>query len=255
MDKEHESALFEYLIRRADDHFVLSHRLSEWVGHGPMLEEELALSNIALDLLGQARNLYTFAGEIEDAGRDEDALAFLRKEHEYHNLLLVEKANGDFAQTIARQLFFSVHAQIEWIELANCTDRRLADIANKARKEASYHVRHAAEWFIRLGDGTKISTERTINAVQTLAPLVAEMFDEDEVSRQLAIAKIIPAPSEVRREWDEQIAQFFQEARLDPQLLEAHPIKGARFGRHSEAMGHILSDLQYMQRTYAGCQW
>lgn len=251
----HQSVLFDYLVCLGDDHLILGHRLSQWCGHAPMLEEDLALSNISLDMFGQARNLYTYAGEIEGKGRDEDALAFLRKEHEYHNLMLVERPNGDFAQTILRQLFYSQFALLLWEKLSTSTDERLAAIAQKAHKEASYHVRHAAEWVIRLGDGTDESARRMANALKTLAPNIEEMFANGEENTALTDAGIIPTPDSLRTAWRKRISDVFDEAQMDMAQLDVHPIKGARQGRHSEAMGHILAELQYMQRTYPNCQW
>lgn len=252
---ERQTALFDYLLCLGDDHLILGHRLSQWCGHAPMLEEDLALSNISLDMFGQARNLYTYAGEIEGKGRDEDALAFLRKEHEYHNLMLVERPNGDFAQTILRQLFYSQFALLLWEKLSTSTDERLAAIAQKAFKEASYHVRHSAEWVIRLGDGTDESARRLANALKTLAPNIEEMFAIGEENTTLIDAGIIPAPESLRTAWRERISDVFDEAQLDMAQLDVQPIKGARQGSHSEAMGHILAELQYMQRTYPDCQW
>jgi ring-1,2-phenylacetyl-CoA epoxidase subunit PaaC len=247
--------LFEFLIRLADDHFILGHRLSQWCGHAPMLEEDLALANIALDFIGQARSLYTYAGDIEGNGRDEDDLAFLRKEHEYHNLMLVERPNIDFAHAIVRQLFYSLYSQLQWEALSGSSDEKLAQIAAKARKEAIYHVRHCAEWLIRLGDGTPESAVRVKDAVITMAPHIDEMFDKDEVISKLMDEGIIPDPINLREPWNMAIEEVFREAKVDLALLDVLPIKGARQGRHSEAMGHILAQLQFMQKTYPGCQW
>lgn len=251
----HQSALFDYLVCLGDDHLILGHRLSEWCGHGPMLEEDLALSNISLDMFGQARSLFTYAGEIEGKGRDEDALAFLRKEHEYRNLMLVERPNGDFAQTILRQLFYSLFAKLLWEALSISSDKRLAAIAQKAVKESSYHVRHSAEWVIRLGDGTSLSADRLENAVTTLAPNIEEMFTNNDNDAGLVESGIIPTHENLRDPWRSGISEIFERALLDIKKLDVHPIQGARQGRHSEAMGHILAELQYMQRTYPGCEW
>ena len=248
-------AFFEYLLRLADDHFILGHRLSELCGHAPMLEEDLALSNIALDMIGQARVLYQYAGDVEGRGRDEDMLAFLRKEHEYHNLMLVERPNADFAHTIVRQLFFSLHAELLWQALSVSKDNRLAQIAAKAHKESLYHVRHAAEWLIRLGDGTEESATRVKSAVITMAPHIDEMFEIDEVTNLLSEEAIIVDPSGLKTAWKESIDQIFAQATIDVSLLDVVALTGARQGDHTEAMGHILAELQYMQRTYPGCQW
>ena len=248
-------ALFELLIRLGDDHLVLGHRLSQWCGHAPMLEEDLALSNIALDLIGQARNLYTYAGLVEGKGCDEDDLAFLRKEHEYHNLMLVERPNVDFAHAIVRQLFYSQFAQLLWHGLSTSKDRQLAQIAAKAKKEADYHVRHCAEWLIRLGDGTSESARRAKDAIITMAPNVGEMFVCDEIIKILTDQSLIIDLSQLYPAWNKAMARIFGVAKLDLALLEAHPVGGGRQGNHTEAMGHILTELQFMQKTYPGCKW
>jgi len=247
--------LFSYLVRLGDDHLIIGHRLSQWCGHAPTLEEDLALSNIALDMVGQARSLYSYAGEIEGKGRSEDDLAFLRKEHQYHNLMLVERPNGDFAHTIIRQLFFSVFAELLWEQLSVSNDTRLSQIAAKARKEAAYHVRHSAQWAIRLGDGTNESARRVEDAVTTMAPNLAEMFDDDDISSRLAAAGVAPDMGELKKAWKRSIDEIFKQADINPDLLDVIAVKGARQGRHTESMGHILAELQYMQRTYPGCQW
>lgn len=246
--------LFELLVRLGDDHLVLGHRVSEWCGHAPTLEEDLALPNIALDLIGQARSLYTYAGEIEGAGRDEDRIAYLRLEHDYHNLLLAERPNGDFAHTIARQLFFSVFMHAWWREAVRSTDETLAAIAAKAVKESAYHVRHAAEWTIRLGDGTGESARRMGDAVAALWPYTGEMFETDAVTDSLAAARVAPDPASIKPEWDRSIAEVFAEAFVEaPGETWQHT--GGRKGRHGEDMGYLLADLQYMQRAYPGMTW
>ncbi|MFZ2101526.1 MAG: 1,2-phenylacetyl-CoA epoxidase subunit PaaC [Oricola sp.] len=247
--------LFELLLRLADDQLVLGHRVSEWCGHAPTLEEDLALPNIALDLIGQARSLYAYAGEVEGKGRDEDQLAYMRIEREYHNMLLVERPNGDFAQTILRQLYFSAYMHAWWREAAKSTDEALAAIAAKAVKEAVYHVRHAAEWTIRLGDGTGESARRMAEAVEALYPYTGEMFATDEVTDALAAAGIAPDPASLKDEWVRTIAEVFAEAQLvlpDPATWQQ---SGGRKGRHGEEMGFLLADLQYMQRAYPGTTW
>ena len=247
--------LFELLLRLADDHLILGHRISEWCGHAPTLEEDLALPNIALDLIGQARSLYTYAGEIEGKGRDEDQLAYLRLEREYRNLLLAERPNGDFAQTILRQLYFSVFMNAWWREAAGSTDETLAAIAAKAVKESVYHVRHAAEWTIRLGDGTEESARRMAGAVEELYRYTGELFETDAVTDRLAAAGIAPDPASLRAEWDRTIAEIFAEAQLDLPDPETWQQSGGRKGMHGEEMGYLLADLQYMQRAYPGMTW
>ena len=248
-------ALFEFLVRLGDDHFILSHRLSQWCGHAPMLEEDLALSNIALDCIGQARSLYSYALEVEGAGRHEDELAFLRKEHEYHNLMLVERPNTDFAHTIVRQLFYSVYAELLWQALSASGDVKLTQIAAKAQKEAAYHVRHCAQWLIRLGDGTANSAARTLDGVVTMAPHVGEMFKCDATVKLLVHEGILVQMGELHNRWRVIIQPIFLQAKIDLTLLDVEQITGGRNGRHTEAMGHILAELQFMQKTYPGCKW
>ena len=246
--------LFELLVRLGDDHLVLGHRVSEWCGHAPTLEEDLALPNIALDLIGQARSLYSYAGEVEGKGRDEDGIAYLRLEREYRNLLLVERPNGDFAHTIVRQLFFSAYMQLWWRDAVKSGDETLAAIAAKAVKEAAYHVRHAAEWTIRLGDGTEESARRMQAAVAAFWPYTGEMFETDDVTGALVEAGIAPDPAALKPEWDRTIAAVFAEAMLDVPG-ETWQQSGGRKGRHGEEMGYLLADLQYMQRAYPGMTW
>src|ERR1700733_6643288 len=175
-----ETPLVLYALRRADDALVLGHRLSEWCGHAPTLEEDMALSNIGLDLLGQARSLYTYAAEVEAAGHDEDSYAYRRDAPQYRNLLLAEQPNGDFAQTIVRQFFYAAFADPYWRAMTDSTDPTLAAIAAKSEKESAYHLRHSSEWVIRLGDGTAESRRRTQDAVDMLWPFTGEMFEPED---------------------------------------------------------------------------
>lgn len=246
--------LFALTVRLADDHLVLGHRVSEWCGHAPMLEEDLAMPNVALDLLGQARSLYTYAGEVEGKGRDEDQIAYTRIERDYRNLLLVERPNGDFAATMLRQLYYSAYMQAFWTRMLNSTDATLAEIAAKAIKEVTYHVRHSAEWVIRMGDGTEESARRLGDAIHGLSHYIGELFATDEVSDAAAAAGIAPSPADLRAEWDATLAPIMAEAQAE--IIESRrPVLGGRQGRHGEEMGHLLADLQYMQRTYPGMTW
>jgi len=249
-----QEALFELLLRLGDDCLILGHRISEWCGHAPILEEDLAMPNMGLDLIGQARSLYTYAGEIEGKGRGEDDLAYLRADREYHNLLLVERPNGDFAHTMLRQLYFAAFMEPYWREAAKSTDGTLAGIAAKAVKEMAYHVRHAGEWVIRMGDGTAESARRIADAVEELTPYAAEMFETDAVTDTLVAAGIAPDPSKLRPEWDRTIDMVFAEAKLTLPQSE-YPQLGGRTGLHGEEFGHLLSELQYMQRAYPGLTW
>jgi ring-1,2-phenylacetyl-CoA epoxidase subunit PaaC len=247
-------ALLAFVVRLADDHLILGHRLSEWCGHAPMLEEDLAMPNMALDLIGQARALYQYAAEIEGKGRTEDDFAYLRREREYTNCLMVERPNGDFAHTMLRQLYFAAFMEPMWRAMAASKDETLAGIAAKAVKEVAYHARHAGEWVIRLGDGTEESAARMKQAVEELAPYLDELFDTDNVTRAMVDAGIAPEPTALRQSFDRTIATIFSEALLD---MPTAPFaqRGGRDGRHGEAMGFLLADLQYMQRTFPGAVW
>jgi len=249
-----ENILFETVLRLADDHLILGHRLSEWCGHAPMLEEDLAMPNIALDLIGQARALYTYAGLVEGRDRDEDKLAYLRLEREYKNLLLVERPNGDFAHTMLRQFYFSAYMVLFWEKTCQSTDETLAGIAAKAIKESRYHLRHTAEWVIRLGDGTPTSHARIIDANAALAPLIGEMFESDAVTTAAAEAGIIPLPASLRDEWEHQVREVCTTATFEP-TLDSYAQTGGRSGIHTEDMGFLLAELQYVQRTYPNMSW
>ncbi|MFT0877494.1 1,2-phenylacetyl-CoA epoxidase subunit PaaC [Rhodopseudomonas sp. G2_2311] len=246
--------LFTTTLRRADDALVLGHRLSEWCGHAPMLEEDMALSNIALDLIGQARELYSYAGRVEGQGRDEDQLAYLREERHYQNLLLVEQPNGDFARTIARQLFYSAFADPYWRAMMQSSDATLAAIAAKSEKESAYHLRHAAEWMIRLGDGTDESHRRAQDAVDALWAFTGELFETDDVERRLLESGVAIDPESVRGTWQSTIDTVLREATL---TVPSNPWmqQGGRSGRHTEHLGRLLAELQHMQRTYPGLTW
>ena len=247
-------ALFDYLLRLGDDQQILSQRLGEWCGHAPTLEEDLALTNIALDLLGQARSLYTYAGEVEGKGRDEDQLAFMRYENDYVNVLLVERPNGDFAHTITRQFFYSLFMDLVWRELAKSSDETVAAIAAKAIKEVDYHVRHSAEWVIRLGQGTEESRSRMEDALEELAIYTGEMFEMDELAQQMAKDGIAPDVASLKDEWQAGVDNILSQAGLAMPKVNWMQT-GGRSGEHTEHMGHILAELQYMQRAYPGLTW
>ncbi|WP_127599032.1 1,2-phenylacetyl-CoA epoxidase subunit PaaC [Nitratireductor alexandrii] len=247
-------ALLTFLLRLADDHLILGHRLSEWCGHAPMLEEDLAMPNMALDLIGQARALYQYAAEIEGKGRSEDDLAYLRRERDYVNCLMVERPNGDFGHTMLRQLYFAAFMEPFWTAAAASSDETLAGIAAKAVKETAYHIRHAGEWVVRLGDGTEESRQRMEAAIDALAPYVDELFEGDAVSAAMAQAGIAPEPASLRAAFDRTVGAIFAEAGLTF-APAAHAQTGGRQGRHGEAMGFILADLQHMQRSYPGATW
>ena len=249
-----DSPLFLVTLRLADDALILGHRLSEWCGHAPVLEEELALANLGLDLIGQARSLYGYAGEIEGKGRDEDKLAYLRREHDYRNVLLVEQPNGDFAATMMRQLLFAAFMHPFHQAMAGSKDAMLAGIAAKAEKEMAYHVRHSAEWVIRLGDGTEESHRRAQAALVELWPYAGELFEVDGAMRAAIEAGFVPDPETLRARFDETIDHVLAEATLVKPRIGSFQ-SGGRAGRHSEHMGFLLAQLQYMQRTYPNATW
>ena len=249
-----ETPLVLYLLRRADDALILGHRLSEWGGHAPMLEEDMALSNTALDLLGQARELYSYAAKVEARGNDEDKFAYLRDVRQYRNLLLVEQPNGDFGRTIVRQFFYSAFADLYWRAMIKSSDATLAAIAARSEKESAYHLRHSSEWMVRLGDGTEESHRRTQAAIDDLWAFTGEMFFVDEAERALIDARIAIDPAGLRPQWLKTVSTVVGEATL------ALPVsnwmqRGGRDGRHSEHLGHLLSELQSMQRTFPGATW
>jgi ring-1,2-phenylacetyl-CoA epoxidase subunit PaaC len=233
-------ARFDDVLGLADDALILGHRLSEWCGHAPLLEEELALANIGLDLIGRARALYDYAGLLEGEGRDQDALAYLRDAPQFRNLLLVEQPNGDFAMTIARQFLYSAYAAPFWRAMTGSDDATLAGIAATAQHEAAYHLRHAGDWLVRLGDGTAESHRRAQDAIDYLWPYTGEMFEGGNAS--------------LRREWDATIAGVLAEATLT-RPADGWMQSGGRGGRHSEHLGYILAELQFLQRAYPGASW
>lgn len=249
--KEH---LFEYLIRLGDDSLILGHRVSEWCGHGPILEEDIAMTNISLDLIGQATSFLKYAGEVEGKGRDEDKLAFLRLEKEYKNSLLVEQANGDFGVTMMRQFLFDAYRLPLFEALQHSKDQQLAAIAEKSLKETKYHYRHSAEWIIRLGDGTEESHARVQKALNSLWRFAADLFLADETEKTLEAAGILPNMAEVKAAWMKNVKAVIAEATLSfpDNDWEQH---GGRIGKHTEHLGYLLAELQYMQRAYPNMEW
>ena len=248
------SAFYRYLLRVADDHLILAQRLSEVTGHGPRLEEELSVANVALDLLGQARTLFTRAAELEGAGRTEDDLALLRLEHEYTNTLLVEQPNDDFGYVVVRQLLFSAYAEPFWRAAVDSKDEVFAGAAQKAVKEATYHLRYAREWVIRLGDGTDESHRRVQTAVDDLWSYAGELFEHDEITAAVVEAGLAPDPALIKPTWDAAVRETLAAATLTAPETQWSQT-GGRGGRHSEHLGHLLSQLQYMQRAYPGMSW
>jgi len=249
-----ETPLVLYALRRADDALILGHRLSEWCGHAPMLEEDMALANMGLDLLGQARELYSYAAKVEGKGNDEDKFAYLRDVRQYRNLLLVEQPNGDFARTMVRQFFYSVFADLYWRAMMQSDDATLAAIAAKSEKESAYHVRHSSEWMVRLGDGTGESHARAQTAIDDLWAFTGEMFEVDASEGALIEAGVAVDPAMLRPQWLQTISDVVGEATL-ALPKSSWMQQGGRSGRHSEHLGHLLSELQSMQRTFPGATW
>ena len=255
--REMPNALFEYLLRLGDDRLVLGHRLSEWCGHGPILEEDIATSNIALDLLGQATMFLRLAGEVEGKGRDEDALAYFREVIDFRNCHMVELPKGDFAFTTARQFFFDVHAVVLLDALSRSTNAPLAAIAAKSLKEARYHVRHSGEWMLKLGDGTDESHRRVQKAVDDLWRFTPELFAADEVDRSMLDAGIAPELGSLAAQWESLVRDVIERATLTlPHDVPRAPnTRGGRIGAHTEHLGHMLAEMQIVARSHPGATW
>lgn len=243
-----------YVLRLADNALVLGHRLTEWSSRAPTLEEDIALSNIALDLIGQARALYGRALALAGGSSDEDDLAYLRDAHEFLNVQLVERPNGDFAATMARQLCYSAFAVPLWEGLARSKDGELAGIAAKAAKECAYHLRHSAEWVIRLGDGTRESHERMQRAIDEIWMFTGELFEVDDVDRAMIATGVAVDPSTLRETWSETIGDVLIEATLK-RPADGWMISGGRRGTHTEHLGHMLAEMQFLKRAYPGAAW
>ena len=252
--EEQRRSLLDYLLRLGDDSLILGQRLSEWCGHAPSVEVDLSLANIALDLIGQATLFLDYAGEIEGEGRDADALAFRRDVLDFRNCLLVEQPNGDFAQTMARQLLFSTWQKMLFDRLAASRDERIGAIAAKAVKEVAYHQELAAEWVIRLGDGTDESRRRVEAGLDWNWRFVPELFDEDRVTAEMTARRIGLEPALLRADYERAIRAVLAEARLDPPP-DQRPILGGRRGHHSEHLGHLLCTMQFLPRTYLEAVW
>jgi ring-1,2-phenylacetyl-CoA epoxidase subunit PaaC len=246
--------LLNYTLHLADNALIIGHRNSEWCGHGPVLEQDIAISNIALDYIGQARNFYQYAAQLQGNGATEDSLAYLRDAIDFKNCLLVETPNGDWAQAILRQFFFSTYQYFLYRQLQNSTNQQLAAIAEKALKEVIYHVRWSSEWVIRLGDGTEESKHRMIAAVDKLWPYTGEMFETagyelTTVSEGYGID--LPA---VQNNWFEKIKSVFDEATLTiPSNITME--SGGKEGQHTKHLGIILEEMQFLQRTNPGAEW
>jgi ring-1,2-phenylacetyl-CoA epoxidase subunit PaaC len=248
------SALFEFLLRMGDTTLILGHRLSEWCGHAPVLEEDIALANIALDLIGQTQLWLGLAGEVEGRGRTADNLAYLRDAAEFRNALIVERPNGDFGMTLMRQFLFDAWHVQQLKALTASSDARVAEIAAKALKEATYHLERSSDLVIRLGDGTDESHRRMQAALDELWPYAGELFLDDATDRALAQSGVAPPPSSLRARWDAIVQPALAQATLKPpESRFAH--KGGRRGVHTEHLGYILAQMQFLQRAYPNAVW
>lgn len=248
-------ALFEFLLRMGDNTLILGHRVSEWCGHSPVLEEDIALANTALDMIGQTQLWLGLAGEVEGKGRTADDLAFLRDAWDFRNVLMVELPNGDFGQTLMRQFLYDAWSFVMTDSLKGSADARVAAIAEKAHKEVTYHLERSGDTVIGLGDGTPESHSRMQDALDYLYPYCGEMFEKDKADDLLSEAGIAPDPSELRTEYDDIVTRVLAEATLAiPGGQYVH--KGGRTGRmHTEHLGHLLTSMQWLQRAYPGAAW
>jgi ring-1,2-phenylacetyl-CoA epoxidase subunit PaaC len=248
------SDLFEGVVRLADSALILGQQLSGWTANGPTVELDIALQNQSLDLIGQARFLYEHAGKVEGRGRGEDDLAYFRDAHEYRNFLLVEQPNGDFAQTMLRQFLYAAFAELLFDAMQGSRDEELAAIASKAGKEMAYHLRHAGEWVVRLGDGTAESHERLERGLANLWPYVHDMFDADEVDARLQAAGIMPDIAALKPEWLEIVGSVFERAGLEIPGDDWMPT-GGRAGQHGERLSYILAEMQVVARSDPEAVW
>lgn len=243
-----------YILRIADDSLILGQRMAEWCGHGPILEEDIAMTNISLDLFGQATNLLEYAAKIQGEGKNADQLAFLRFDKDYFNSLLIEQPNGDFGMTMMRQFLFDAFRKPFFEALLNSKDEQLAAIAEKSLKETKYHLKHSSEWIIRLGDGTEESNTRVQDALNTLWRYTDELFFSDEIDIEMLEKGIGVDLQKIKAEWSSTVQHVFELANL--KTPDNHwQFKGGRIGQHSEHLGHLLSEMQYMQRAYPNMEW
>ena len=253
--------LIDYTLHLADNALILGHRNSEWCGHGPVLEQDIAITNISLDLIGQSRNFYQYAAKLINQSNNnpidiatEDSLAYLRENQEFKNCLLVEQPNGDWAKTILRQFLFSAYQYYLFQKLQNSKDKQLAAIAEKSLKEVIYHLRWSSEWVIRLGDGTKESHGRILSATEELWRYTGELFEAASYELQAASEGIGIDIVFLKSKWKEKVTEIFNEANL-PYPDKSFQQMGGKEGNHTEHLGYILKDLQFLQRTYPGCEW
>jgi ring-1,2-phenylacetyl-CoA epoxidase subunit PaaC len=244
----------DYILQLADNALIIGHRNSEWCGHGPVLEQDIAISNIALDQIGQARNFYQYAAELKGKGATEDSLAYLREVVEFRNCLITELPNGDWAHTILRQFFFSVYQYFLYQQLQASKDAQLAAIAEKALKEVTYHVRWSSEWVIRLGDGTPESRRRMLEAIEQLWGYTGELYQPAGYEKQAAQDGYGIDLTGIQQAFDRKITAVFEEATL-PVPANTFMHTGGKEGRHTEHLGYILTEMQFLQRAYPGAEW
>lgn len=250
-----KQALCNYVLHHADTNLILAQRLCEWCGHGPILEQDIALSNIGLDLLGQTRSLYQYASALLDGEKTEDQLAFLRSERQFKNLLLSELPNGDFGFTVLRQFFYETYQVLLFTQLQNSSNEQLAAIAEKSLKESTYHYKWSAEWVIRLGDGTEESKSRIQKSLNEIWTYTGEMFVPNADEKALIEAGLVPDVSTLRDAWMAKVSAVLAEATLVIPEGNVWMQEGGKNGIHSEHLGYILAEMQYLQRQYPGQQW
>jgi ring-1,2-phenylacetyl-CoA epoxidase subunit PaaC len=252
---EHLPLLSEYCLRLGDDRLILGHRTSEWCGHGPMLEEDIALANVALDLIGVGNNFLELAAGYEGKGRSADDLAFQREAIQFRCCHLVEQPNGDYAFTVVRHLFFGVYSVLLFEELAKSPIPEIAGIAGKGLKESQYHIRHMGEWVVRFGNGTPESQKRLQAALSGLWRFTGELFESDQVEQQLHRAGLVPDSSALKAGWTKVIEQLLSDSGLSMPDAATWMVRGARSGRHSEHLGHLLAEMQSVARAHPGASW
>jgi ring-1,2-phenylacetyl-CoA epoxidase subunit PaaC len=255
-DADLKPAFLEWLCRMGDNALILGHRTSEWCGHGPVLEEDIALANTALDLIGHTQMWFGLAGEVEGKGRDADQFAYLRDAMKFRNVLLVELPKGDMAVTMMREFLFDAyhHIMLSWLA-DNSKSPRVAEIAAKALKEVSYHLERASDIVVRLGDGTAESHRRMQEAMDLLWPYTGEMFEGDALDAAVADAGIAPQPEDLKVSWEAMVREVLDEATLTLPEAASFVHKGGKQGRHTEHLGYILAEMQFLQRAYPGAAW
>lgn len=252
-----KNILVDYILHLADNSLILGHRLSEWCGHGPILEVDIALSNIALDNIGAARSFYQYAAELEGGGKTEDSYPYHRDVMEFRNVLLVEQPNGDFADTMARSLFFDTYQYHFYTALQKSTDSTIAAIAQKSLKEVSYHFKFSSEWVVRLGDGTDESKQKMQRAINELWQYWGELFAPSNTELEMQQQGVAPDITSLKPLWEESIMDVLKEASLQYPMSTngGWHHSGGKIGMHSEYIGYILADMQYLQKTYPGSEW